>query len=437
MNAIARETGFCKRKSKVDPSVFFDLLMYDVGSGSSRSLNQFVIEAMSEHDIGISKQGIDKKFNDCTLNFIRELIERQLSVELNNQIEAGWLYPFNRVMIKDGTRFDLPEQYSEYLPGSGGSASKAGACLQFEFDIKSGHIIDLSLTPANRPDAKDAIETMDTVAINDLVIRDLGYFSYTSLTNISDKGAYFISRLNPKTTVLEIIEGKQTRLDFKILYHQMKRNNLSIIYKDAYIGNQVKMPVRLVIELMPDEVYEKRMRKIQKTHRKKGYQTSEEYKFLSRFNLFVTNVPKETLPDKVISSIYRIRWQIELIFKIWKSIIGIHHTRKMKYKRWLCMLYSKLLIMIVNWNIIMTQRNYLYRSKGRLLSLNKCFKTLCDNSNRLRAAMKTGNKSIRIFIRWVVKTLNENHWLENRNKSTGLEKICYLLYCKSNIYVYI
>jgi len=411
--------------------------MYDVGSGSSRSLNQFVIEAMSEHDIGISKQGIDKKFNDCTLNFIRELIERQLSVELNNQIEAGWLYPFNRVMIKDGTRFDLPEQYSEYLPGSGGSASKAGACLQFEFDIKSGHIIDLSLTPANRPDAKDAIETMDTVAINDLVIRDLGYFSYTSLTNISDKGAYFISRLNPKTTVLEIIEGKQTRLDFKILYHQMKRNNLSIIYKDAYIGNQVKMPVRLVIELMPDEVYEKRMRKIQKTHRKKGYQTSEEYKFLSRFNLFVTNVPKETLPDKVISSIYRIRWQIELIFKIWKSIIGIHHTRKMKYKRWLCMLYSKLLIMIVNWNIIMTQRNYLYRSKGRLLSLNKCFKTLCDNSNRLRAAMKTGNKSIRIFIRWVVKTLNENHWLENRNKSTGLEKICYLLYCKSNIYVYI
>lgn len=437
MNAIARETGFCKRKSKVDPSVFFDLLMYDVGSGSSRSLNQFVIEAMSEHDIGISKQGIDKKFNDCTLNFIRELIERQLSVELNNQIEAGWLYPFNRVMIKDGTRFDLPEQYSEYLPGSGGSASKAGACLQFEFDIKSGHIIDLSLTPANRPDAKDAIETMDTVAINDLVIRDLGYFSYTSLTNISDKGAYFISRLNPKTTVLEIIEGKQTRLDFKILYHQMKRNNLSIIYKDAYIGNQVKMPVRLVIELMPDEVYEKRMRKIQKTHRKKGYQTSEEYKFLSRFNLFVTNVPKETLPDKVISSIYRIRWQIELIFKIWKSIIGIHHTRKMKYKRWLCMLYSKLLIMIVNWNIIMTQRNYLYRSKGRLLSLNKCFKTLCDNSNRLRAAMKTGNKSIRIFILWVVKTLNENHWLENRNKSTGLEKICYLLYCKSNIYVYI
>jgi len=437
LNTTARETGFCKRKSKVDPSVFFDLLMYDVGSGSSRSLNQFVIEAMSEHDIGITKQGIDKKFNDYTLTFLRELIEKQLSVELNNQIEAGWLNPFNRVTIKDGTRFDLPEEYREYLPGSGGNASKAGACLQFEFDIKSGHIIDLSLTPANRPDAKDALDTMDTVAINDLVIRDLGYFSYASLTNISNKGSYFISRLKPKTVVWEMIKDKHSRLDFKILYHQMKRNNLSRVYKDVYIGNQVKMPVRLVIELMPDEVYEKRMRKIQKLHRKKGYQTSEEYKLLSRFNLFVTNVPKETLPDEVISALYRIRWQIELIFKIWKSIIGIHHTRKMKYKRWLCLLYFKLLIMIVNWNIIMTQRNYLYRSRGRLLSLNKCFKTLFDNSHKLRAAMKTGNKSIIRFIRWVERTLNENHWLERKNKSKGLEKIYYLLYCKSNIYVYI
>jgi hypothetical protein len=411
--------------------------MYDVCSVSSRSLNQFVIEAMSEHYIGVTKQGIDKKFNDFTLKFIRELIEKQLSVELNNQIEAGWLHPFNRVTIKDGTRFDLPEEYKEHLPGSGGSASKAGACLQFEFDIKSGHIIDLSLTPANRPDAKDALETMDTVAMNDLVIRDLGYFSYASLSNISNKGAYFISRLNPKTVVWEMINGKQTRLDFKVLYYQMKLYNLSRIYKDVYIGNQVKMPVRLVIELMPDEVYEKRMRKIQKLHRKKGYQTSEEYKFLSRFNLFVTNVSKETLPDEVISALYRIRWQIELVFKIWKSIIGIHHTRKMKYKRWLCLLYFKLLIMIVNWNIIMTQRNYLYRSRGRLLSLNKCFKTLFDNSHRLRGAMKTGNKSIIRFIRWVERTLDKNHWLERKNKSKGLEKIYYLFYCKSNIYVYI
>ena len=188
---------------------------------------------------------------------------------------------------------------------------------------------------------------------------------------------------------------------------------------------------------MPEPVYEQRMRKIRKLHKKKGYQTSEEYKFISRFNLFITNVPQAMLPDEVIPVLYRIRWQIELIFKIWKSVIGIHHTRKMKYKRWLCLLHFKLLLMIVNWNIIMVQRNHLFKRKGKLLSLNKCFKTLFDNSYRLRDALKLGLKGIAKFICWVKKILNENHWLERKNKSMGLEKIFYLLYCKSNNYVYI
>jgi hypothetical protein len=411
--------------------------MYDISSGKSKSLNQLSIEARSEHEIGVSKQGIDKRFNDQTLSFLKVLIEKQLSLKLGKELEAGWLSSFNRVIIKDGTRFDLPEEYKNYLAGSGGSASKAGACLQFEYDLKSGHVIDLSLTPANRPDARDAVEVLDTVEKNDLVIRDLGYYAFSSFANISAKGAFFISRLGAKTNVYEVKNSKLQKLDFKSLYYWMKQNNLSRVCKDVLIGSDAKIPVRLVIELMPESVYEKRMRKIYKLHQKKGYQTSEEYKFMSRFNLFITNVPLAVLPDEVISGLYRIRWQIELIYKIWKSVIGIHYTRKMKYKRWLCLLHFKLLLMIIHWNLIMIQRNHFYRREGRLLSLNKCFKTLFDNSHRLRKALRQGLKGIAKFINWAKNILNENHWLEKKNKSLGLEKILYLFYCKSNIYVYI
>jgi len=411
--------------------------MYDISSGKSKSLNQLAIETRSEHEIGVSKQGIDKRFNNQTLSFLKVLIEKQLSLKLGKELEAGWLSSFNRVTIKDGTRFDLPEEYKNYLGGSGGSASQAGACLQFEYDLKSGHIIDLNLTPANRPDVKDAVEVLDTVERNDLVIRDLGYYAFSSFTNISAKGAFFISRLGAKTNVYEIKNSKLQKLDFKSLYYWMNQNNLSRVCKDVLIGNDAKIPVRLIIELMPEAVYEQRMRKIKKLHKKKGYQTSEGYKFMSRFNLFITNVPQAMLPDEVVSVLYRIRWQIELIYKIWKSVIGIHHTRKMKYKRWLCLLHFKLLLMIIHWNLIMIQRNHFYRRKGRLLSLNKCFKTLFDNSHRLRKALRQGLKGIAKFINWAKNILNENHWLEKKNKSLGLEKILYLFYCKSNIYAYI
>ena len=437
LEATARETGFYRRKSKVNPSVFFDLLMYDMSSGKSKSLNQLSIEARSEHDIGVTKQGIDKKFNKHTLSFLRNLIETQLSVESDLQIDAGWLSSFKRVTIKDGTRFNLPEEYKDYLPGSGGSGSKAGACLQFEFDLKSGHVIDLNLTASNKPDVKDALESLDNVKKDDLIIRDLGYYAFKSFINIIKKEAFFISRLGAKTNVFEMKSGNYKKLDFKAIYQKMKRGNLSRIYKDVFIGSEEKIPVRLVIELMPDYIYEERMRKIHKLHKKKGYQTSEKYKFLSRFNLFITNVAKEVLPDKVISSLYRMRWQIELIFKIWKSIFGIHHVRKMKYQRWLCLLHFKLLMMIVNWNIIMAQRNYLYRWKGKLLSLNKCFKTLFDNTYRLRETLRLGQKGIVKFIQWANRILNENHWLERKKNKVGLENIFYIKFCKSNIYVYI
>ncbi len=412
-------------------------MMYDSSSAKPKSLNQLAIEALSVYDIGISKQGMDKRFNEQALAFLKHLIEKQLSVELGQQIEAGWLSLFHRVVIKDATRFDLPEKYKDHLAGPGGAASKAGACLQFEYDLKSGSIIDLNLTAANRPDVKDAVQVLDNVAFNDLIIRDLGYFAFKSLLNISNKGAFFISRLRPKTIVYEMRNGVMQQLNFRVLYERMRKHQLPRIEKDVFIGNEPKIPVRLIMELLPDEIYEQRIRKSNADHKRKGRNTSETFKFLSRFNFIITNVPKDVLPTDVVPALYRIRWQIELIFKIWKSIIGIHHNRIMKYTRWLCILHFKLLLMIVNWNIVMNKRNHIYKQRGKLLSLNKCFKTLFDNSYRLRDALKNGLKGIANFIKWVEKIFRENHWLERKKNKMGLEKICYLLYCKSNIYVYI
>ena len=435
--STAKAAGFCKRESKLNPLVFFDLLMYDASSAKPKSLNQLSIEALSAHDVGISKQGMDKRFNEQALGFLKLLIEKQLSVEISQQIEAGWLSLFNRVVIKDATRFELPEKFKDQLPGSGGSASKAGACLQFEYDLKSGNIIDLNLTAANRPDVKDAVQVLDKVECNDLIIRDLGYFAFKSFLNISSKGGFFVSRVRANAIVYEMKGGKIQKLDFKVLYEWMRNHHLSRIEKNVFIGNTPKIPVRMIIDLLPDAVYEERIRKTNLSHKSKGYTSSEKFKLNSRFNLIITNVSQTVLPIDVVPALYRIRWQIELIFKIWKSIIGIHHNRIMKYTRWLCILHFKLLLMIVNWNIVMDKRNRFYKQSGKLLSPNKCFKTLFDNSYRLRNALKEGTKGVLNFIKWVEKVFKGNHWLEKKKNKTGLEKICYLLYCKSNFYVYI
>ena len=200
----------------------------------------------------------------------------------------------------------------------------------------------------------------------------------------------------------------------------MKRQREEWECISVFIGDD-KIPVTMTVEIVPEAVRERRIRNAVKNHNKKGYKTSEEYKFLTRFSLFITNIPKEDIPPRIISILYRIRWQIELIFKIWKSIFCINRITSMKFKRWLCLLYVRLLMMIINWNIIMNRRNYLHKRSCDLLSLNKCFKTLFDNNHRLRKALIDGTREIKKLLRWSNKILANNHWLEEKKKSKSLK----------------
>ena len=114
--------------------------------------------------------------------------------------------------------------------------------------------------------------------------------------------------------------------------------------------------MRLIIELVPEEVLATRMQKVNKYNKKKGHQTGKEYKNRARFNLFITNITEEMLNGEAIVKIYRIRWQIELIFKTWKSVFGLDNIGQMKYERLMCILNTRLLLILINWEIFMIER---------------------------------------------------------------------------------
>jgi len=413
----------------MNPSVFFDLLFFEASSGESRSLNHLSIEADCVHSVQVTKQGLDRRFTKEAVSFIQSLIQRLFTVKLGGSLDRGWLVPFNRVLIKDGTRFELPEAHQARLPGSGGNASKAGACLQLELDIKEGRMLDLTLTPGSRPDIKEVTDRNDELEPNDLVIRDLGYYTFQSFQNIMLQKAFFLSRLHPKTLVFERPDQLCPVLDFGALHHDLQQQGVTRLEKDVFLGREDRIPVRLIIELVPETVYEQRMRKTGKIHQKRKCKTSQEYRDKARFNLYITNAPVDWLPPEMVLQLYRLRWQIELIFKIWKSVIGIHNNRKMKYERWLCQLYMKLLIMLIFWNITMIQRNNQYHQQGRLISPMKCFQTLFDQASRLRIAIRSGGCSIRQFVSWAHRVLSNHHLLERKKNKLGFKEIITLNYC--------
>ena len=105
--------------------------------------------------------------------------------------------------------------------------------------------------------------------------------------------------------------GKQ--IIFKALYQDMKAKGLSSMEMTVLVSKGKKKRCRLVITIMPEEEYQKWIRKVNKKNKETGHTTSEDYKARVWFNLFITNVPAELLSGEKLYTLYRLRWQIELL----------------------------------------------------------------------------------------------------------------------------
>jgi hypothetical protein len=203
----------------------------------------------------------------------------------------------------------------------------------------------------------------------------------------------------------------------------MKSSQIPQLEKDVFIGKEEKFPTRLIFVLLPDEVRAERIRKHNKENKKKGRQTTEQYLARAGMNLFITNVKKDVFQIETIMLVYRLRWQIELVFKIWKSTFGIDVIHKMKVERFKCMLYCKLLFIFLSWEVVTFFRQSFYDSAGKWLSLDKCFKTLKRYALELRQYLIKSVEKVENLIHKIYSSFVSGHWLEVKKNHVGFKKI--------------
>lgn len=326
-----------------------------------------------------------------------------------------YLSRFTAAKIKDSTSFQLPQDMAGNYPGSGGSGSSAMIRIQFEFDLRTGEVTELSLHPFNEQDSTDATQTIDKILAGELSLRDLGYVSIKNMQKIESNGAYFLNRLQSGTTVYEMKGGKFVALDFEKMEAELRSGEQGYVEKQVYIGVAEKYPVRLLAELLPEEKKKERLRKANKTAQKKGRKACNIYRKRAGLNLFITNIPGEWVKPGEMRKLYTMRWQIELVFKVWKSIGEIHHVKKMRVERFQCCLYAKLLWITVNWRVFWEMNMCLYRHKGVFLSLHKMFVSFKNNLLELRSAILKGETSLETFLCRLMD-LAERHYRCDKKK---------------------
>ena len=347
VNDIAREVGYYQRERKLSPFDLLCLLISEHHRKDEVSLADYVWELMNTKKIKISEEGLNKKFTELGVVFMEQL----LNVALEKMFDGGTARCERAIRIKDSTSFQCPESMSVKFKGSGGSGSSAGIKIQFDYDPVKGKIFDLSVGQMAKPDIADAIESNETINEGDIVIRDLGYVGVEALEKLAGNGGRYLNRLH-QCNVYELDEQleEMVLLDYKALYKKLKKQGGKAIDKEIYITAK-KMKTRLVASLVPEAVYAQRVRKLRKTAQKKGYTVKKDTLFKLRFNLYITNLSSEEIKAEEVRNIYRLRWQIELVFKAWKSYEHLGKIKDVQTNRVLMELYAKIIWILLKTRI--------------------------------------------------------------------------------------
>jgi hypothetical protein len=154
---------------------------------------------------------------------------------------------------------------------------------------------------------------------------------------------YVISRLRSGTRVFSL-DGKPLCLSGVLPREVGEARELEVL-----VGKQARIPMRLILVRVPKNVGDERREDL-KTIAKENYrQIREETLFLADWTILVTNVPSSMLTLEEVLICYRLRWQIELLFKLWKqdTLVDSWRTSKKKPYRILTEVYAKLCAMVI------------------------------------------------------------------------------------------
>lgn len=390
---LARQTGFVRRSSPIHGFNFlmaFTTGMLNTPGGTLAQLAAFLSSTGQTH---ISPQALDERLGPAAVDFMRACFHAALDLERQARAfeHLGLLAGFDHVYLVDSTGFNLHASLAHLFKGSGGSGSAATVRLQVALDYVTGRLYvnvgDLRLGDAPSLFSMVSNEQID-LAGRCLILSDLGYFKLDTLERIQDKKLFVLSKLHQDVTLRDA-DGGVVDLDAWLKKNPASLDTMIFIKGRSY---------RIVGCRLPDEVVNQRLRKANKTAAEKGRCITDAYRLFLHYAIFLTNLP-HAIPMDALYVIYRVRWQIELVFKTWKSILGIHRIRSAKYNRVMCELYGKLILAV-----LAIRLNTLAEANSRLpISLHRTTQTLKSMAAGWASAIVTGAQAYQSFIDMFVR----------------------------------
>ena len=341
-NRLGRESGFIQRERKFSGASFVQSLVFGWQANPQASLEELCQSAVAG-GVEISPQGFQQRLNSPQANaFLYQLLLRGVSYLVQVQSQRDdLLASFNGVYIQDSSKIELPPCLHTLWQGN--QTEQATLKIHTVLDYQQGGF-DLKLVSGRAHDCP-----LQTVAwpSGSLRLADLGYFNVKVLEQLGNQKVWWVSRLPARAGIWD---GEQV----VHAAHWLARHGGERVDESVELTAQ-RLPCRLIALPVPPQVAQERRQRVLEAARKRNHsQLKPETLALCDWTLLITNLPAADFSPHDILSLQRLRWQIELLFKLWKTELSLDHWRTQHPLQILSEIYAKLLLAVIqHWVLLL------------------------------------------------------------------------------------
>jgi hypothetical protein len=302
---LGAETGQCRRRRKVTPYRLALSLIQSLGAGRVETIADLHREFNRMHGESVQYKPFHNQLaKEAFPEFMRKLcalLMHKLSGEVLGFDKESPFSRFNRLHLHDGSSFALKSSLQAEYPGRFTKISPAAVELHVTMDLLSEMPHTIALAADSESEVHFAPEPSQVAG--GLLLADRMFFIKSYLADIQHHSGHYIVKtkgtLNPIVRRAWRQDGSEIKRwrerPLKTVKTAMAKEKA--VDLEVYWNSKDKLVTRLVVTW--DKVNK-------------------------RLRYLATNLPKEAFSLEQVCDAYRLRWQIELMFKEWKSYTNLH-----------------------------------------------------------------------------------------------------------------
>lgn len=352
---LAKKVKFIQRASKLTGALFAQTLVFTWLAKPNATYANMAQKA-SELGLAITAQGLEDRFSVSSALFMRELLAETIKttvVSANEKTFSVW-ENFNGVYIFDSSTISLPEELAQVWSGcTYQSQIKAGLKLHTRLELKSGALEGPLLTDARDSDSKSKLQYGE-LPIGSLSMGDMAYWDGARMNELSKNGCFWLSRL--RSDLLIYTPQEEPPIDLAKYLRDQQTDKVEVMVE---ISRTDRVKTRLMAVRLSKEQTDIRRMRYRAECKNGGRTPSKKTLELLEWLIMLTNASSEQLSIEGAMVLYRCRWQIELLFRLWKESGSVDEWRSKKPDRIMTEVYAKLITLVIqHWLLLLGMWDY-------------------------------------------------------------------------------